>query len=466
MGVQSCAKTVLSFQVYLMPTIYSGDEYQLFTRPGNPQINARFSIADQGQRRVSLRTSDLAVAHAKAQAELYKCKALAEAGLVVTNKKFEDIAQEFIDGLHRAVERGDKPEYHVKGYPGVIRRFFIPYFGKRLMSAITSADIDRFWEWRREYWLTGPGSKDPSVVYYRRKRDDVGPPARIVRPVKEKSPAHSTLKLEGWLLRQVFEQGKRMGYVKTLPIIAPPKDTSRKDRSRPGFTLAEFAHLKKVSEDRVAEFAPNPNWKPGKRIKADDERGRNQRVYFDRIKLHAYCMIAGFTGLRPTELKNLDWGDVQARRFDIKGGTKTDAIVLQVRGKGKSREMVSQPEALSYFNLLRNICALELGRDVESDDPVFTNREGARAASYKKGLVELLDAAKLRFNREGRRRDSFSFRHLYITEQIHGGVDVHMLARNAGTSTQMIDRFYSKFLPTSSISTLTPDWLQHRPLSR
>ena len=25
-----------------MPTIYSGDEYQLFTRPGNPQINARF----------------------------------------------------------------------------------------------------------------------------------------------------------------------------------------------------------------------------------------------------------------------------------------------------------------------------------------------------------------------------------------------------------------------------------------
>ncbi|MEF2554224.1 hypothetical protein VQ042_23315 [Aurantimonas sp. A2-1-M11] len=223
-----------------MTTIYSGDEYQMFTRPGNPQINARFSIADQGQKRVSLKTSDITVAHAKAQAEPYKCKALAEAGLVVTNKKFEDIAQEFIEWLHRAVERGDKPEYQVKGNPGVIRRFFIPYFGKRLMSAITSADFNRFWEWRREYWLTGPGSKDPSIVYYRRKRDDVGPPARIVRPVKEKSPSPATLKLEGWLLRQVFEHGKRTGYVKHLPVIAPPKDTSRKDRSRPGLNRPGF----------------------------------------------------------------------------------------------------------------------------------------------------------------------------------------------------------------------------------
>ncbi|MEE2950834.1 MAG: site-specific integrase [Pseudomonadota bacterium] len=445
-----------------MTTIFTGDGYQLFTRPNNPNINVRFSISGQGQRRVSLKTADIEVAKTLAFAELHKCRALAEAGLVVTNKKFEDIAEEYIAGLHRAVERGDKPDYQVKGYPGVIRRFFIQYFGKRLMSAITSADIERFWEWRREYWITGPGSKDPTIVYYRKK--PVGPPARIVRPVKERSPAPATLKLEGWLLRQLFEFGQRNGYVKTMPLIAPPKDKSRVDRSRPGFTLEEFAHLKKVSEERVAEYAQNSNWQPGKRYKRDDERGRNQRTYLDRVKLHCYCMIAGFTGLRPTELKNLDWGDVQARRFDIKGGAKTDAIVLQVRGKGKSREMVAQPEALSFFNLLRNIFILENDREVKPADPVFTNRDGKRAASYKKGLIELLSAAQLRFNREGRRRDSFSFRHLYITEQIHGGVEAHVLARNTGTSTQMIDRFYSKFVPTSSINRLTPDWLQHRPI--
>ncbi|MEF2554440.1 hypothetical protein VQ042_24540 [Aurantimonas sp. A2-1-M11] len=64
-----------------------------------------------------------------------------------------------------------------------------------------------------------------------------------------------------------------------------------------------------------------------------------------------------------------------------------------------------------------------------------------------------------------RREINVSVPLLSITEDIHGGVDVHMLARNAGTSTQMIDRFYSKLVPTSSISTLTPDWLKHRPLS-
>ncbi|WP_156419402.1 site-specific integrase [Aureimonas sp. AU12] len=447
-----------------MPTIFSGDDYQLFTRPGNPQINARFSVPNQGQRRVSLKTADLTEAHRRAQAEWHKCRVLAEAGLVVTNKKFADIAEDYIAGLERAVERGDKPGYQIKGYPGVIRRFFIGYFGPRLMSAITSADIERYWDWRREFWLTGPGSKDPSIVYFRRKKDDVGPPARIVRPVKEKSPSPATLKLEGWLLGQLFDFGKRTGFVKTVPLIQPPKDTTRRDRSRPGFTLEEFAHLKKVSELRVAEFEQNPNYQPGKRIKEDDERGRNQRIYLDRIKLHCFCMIAGFTGMRPTELKNLDWGDVVPRSFEIQDGMTADAIVLHVRGKGKAREMVAQPEALTYFNLLCNICMLEIGREPGADDAVFTNRAGERAASYKKGMIELLEAAKLRFNREGRRRDSFSFRHLYITEQIHGGVDVHMLARNTGTSTTMIDKFYSKFLPTSTISMLTPDWLKQRPL--
>jgi hypothetical protein len=38
-------------------------------------------------------------------------------------------------------------------------------------------------------------------------------------------------------------------------------------------------------------------------------------------------------------------------------------------------------------------------------------------------------------------------------------VDVHKLAQNTGTSTAMTDMFDLKFLPTSSINMLTPDWL-------
>ncbi len=59
----------------------------------------------------------------------------------------------------------------------------------------------------------------------------------------------------------------------------------------------------------------------------------------------------------------------------------------------------------------------------KDDDPVFFNYKGERIRSFKKGLAELLIAADLRVGRNGKLRDSFSFRHFYITQQIREGVE-------------------------------------------
>ena len=355
-----------------------------------------------------------------------------------------------ITGIELAVERGEKAAYQARQYPMIVRKYFVGFFGAKLMSAIKAKDIEDYWLWRKEYWITGPGSKRPIIEYTRVIN---GRETRIFRPVKEAYPSESTLHKEAHLLRQLLEFGQRHGYATDIPEITVPKSLRRKPKSRPGFTMEEFLQLKKVSEQRVREFE----------FSEIDPSGKNQRVYQDRLRLHCFCMIAGFTGMRPTELFNLSWGDLDVRKIQMENGALSDVTVIQARGKGKERELAAMPETLTFFNLLRSLFYVATGRLPEDVDPVFFNHQGKRIRSFKKGLAELLRTAGLRTSRDGRTRDSFSFRHFYITQQIREGVGHHLLGRNVGTSSKMIDAYYSKIRPTEEIAQLIPDWSKRRP---
>ncbi|WP_157946932.1 tyrosine-type recombinase/integrase [Thalassobius sp. I31.1] len=423
--------------------------FTLYKRPPNGRYYARYSIKGQGQQRVSLGTSDPIEAERRAQSKWIKACALAEVGLSVNKKQFEKIAEEFITGIELAVQRGEKAEYHAKQYPTIIRRYFVEYFRHKLMSAIKADDIDAYWDWRKEFWITGPGSKNPMIQYDRVIK---GVTTKIFRPVKEGYPSKSTLHKESLLLRQLFEFGQRRGYVTEVPEINVPKDKRRKDNSRPGFTMEEFMHLKSVSEQRVRAYE----------FTDADPSGKNQKTYQDRLRLHCFCMIAAFTGMRPTELLNLSWGDIEARKIQVENGEFCDVTVIQARGKGKERELAAMPETLTFFNLLKSLFYVANDQMPGDDDPVFFNHEGKRISSFKIGLAKLLIAADLRVARNGKLRDSFSFRHFYITQQIREGVGHHLLGRNVGTSSKMIDAYYSKIRPTDEIAQLIPDWNKQR----
>jgi len=74
----------------------------------------------------------------------------------------------------------------------------------------------------------------------------------------------------------------------------------------------------------------------------------------------------------------------------------------------------------------------------------------------------MLEATGQRTARDGRTRDRFSFCHFYITQQIRKGVGHHLLGRTVGTSSKMIDAYYSKIRPTDEIDPLIPDWTKRR----
>ncbi len=423
--------------------------YTLYTRPPHGRYYMRFSIKKQGQQRLSLGTDNLVEAKKLAEVKWLKACALAEVGMSVSKKQFQGLAAEFITELQQAVKRGEKAEYQARQYPTIISKYFVGFFGARLVSAIKTADIEEYWNWRKEYWVTGEGSKHPIIAY---ERTIKGRATRIFRPVKEGYPSQSTLRKEALLLRQLFEFAQRRSHLRECPEVAVPKLNRPTNNSRPGFTMEEFLHLTKVSERRVREFE----------LSEGNNGGKNQRVYRDRLKLHCFCMIAGFTGMRPTELFNLSWGDVDTRKVDTKNGVKLDAILLSAWGKGKERELAAMPETLTFFNLMQSLFVLCTGRAPNDDDPVFFNGKGKRVRSFKKGMAALLEAADLRYERDGRKRDSFSFRHFYITQQLREGVSLHILGRNVGTSSKMIDAYYSKVRPTEEIAQLTPDWGKNR----
>jgi integrase len=66
--------------------------------------------------------------------------------------------------------------------------------------------------------------------------------------------------------------------------------------------------------------------------------------------------------------------------------------------------------------------------------------------------------ASLLTDHHGARRTAYSFRHFYISQQLIAGVDVFLLAKNTGTSSDMIERFYGQVTLERMAKELRPEW--------
>lgn len=287
--------------------------YQLPDRKGVWHVS--FSVRGEGQQRYSLGTKDRAEAERLAYQRWVHACMLVQNGQSLTNRGFSDVAEEFIATIEKDVEHERKDAYHIARYVPVIRRYLIEYFGNWQIKAISASNIEGYWDWRRDYWSTGPGASQPEIEY---SRTINGRTSKIRRPVKETAPSDSTMSKEAATLRQILTFAVRKGYLNAIPLFEYQRSKRRQDKSRPGFTLDEFKHLIATSEERVA--APR----------------LNGHLRNDRMRLHVFCMIAGLTGLRPTELFNLTWGDLETRKVEIPAEVPNEVVVRQTR-KGLRR---------------------------------------------------------------------------------------------------------------------------------
>ncbi len=218
--------------------------FVLFQRSGTINWSMRYTM-DGKQIRKSLETSDEGEAYRRANEIWHEQNYRLKSGLSIDNHPFREVAEEFIKKIEAEAERGERSKDHAYYWPPKIRRFLIGYFEDKLIDRITSPDLERFIDWRKTYWTSGPGA---TIENIRCERED----GRIfTRPVAHKVAAPSTIKGEMIIVRALFDQAVRWGYCKPIEILRPYLFGKRHDNRRPGFTPEEFTKLIETALKRI-----------------------------------------------------------------------------------------------------------------------------------------------------------------------------------------------------------------------
>jgi len=308
---------------------------------------------------------------------------------------FKSVASEFIKAAKTRMDEGRSSEGRYLLIRGTLRRYFLPYFGKRDITMIKKKDLIEYRAWRQAYWITGPGLADKKIFH-------------------KVTPSSATLKQEWTVLRGVFSFGVEMGLVSPNAMAMLGHEEYTVGR-RPAFSLEEYRTLYKFMRKWAKE-------------------GKSTRVRAERELIRNYTLIMVNCGLRKGEARYLKWRDL--RMFENELGKWPLLEVLA--GKTGQRLTVCQPLSRIYFERLRG-----RGHHTEPDDYIFCHEDGKPVLHFKSFKL-MLEKAGLLKDSIGRERTIYSLRHTYATFRLENGTNVYWLKQNMGTSVQMIERHYGQ----------------------
>ena len=380
----------------------------LSRRNGSAKWQARFK---NGSRwiRVSTKTNDLDDAKEAARELYMDARYRVKHGIPAQSKRFKDVARLAVDRMEKAMAAGEGRRVY-RDYVQAINNYLIPFFGTHHVDNITYPLIQAFAAWRVE---------------------------KIGR-----EPKASTINTYNSALNRIFDEALMRGYIaKTqIPIL---ENKGRDAVRRPDFTLDEYRKLYRALRKWVHE-------------------GRAGKSREMRELLRDYVLILANTGMRHgTEAQNLRWKHIST--FEQDGRSY---VAMWVKGKTKGRELIARHSCLIYLKRLHQRC-----RDIskltfdellqsKSDKHVFRLSDGTVTKSLNQTFRAFMrDSGLLKDPRTEQNRTLYSLRHMYATFQIvYGGTDLHLLARQMGTSIAMIEHHYSHLIPR-----LRADKLAGRP---
>lgn len=303
----------------------------------------------------------------------------------IFDRPFSEIAKEYVETQRKRANMGEISQQRIKKLESVTKAQLNAYVGTTQISLIGQERWTNYPAWRRAHAK-----------------------GRLRELVSD-----STIRFEMSIFDAVMNYAAQKKYI--TPSQRFEGKPALKIMRRDAFTLEEYRalHTKGRAWVKAATQAPS-------------------RWY--RTVAYNFVLIMCNTGMRPSEARNLRWRDVgEAKDKDGK-----ELVVLFVRGKGKSRQLVAPPSVGEYLERLRAI-----SKATGPDDAVFTTQTGAGTKTLYHALVEdLLIEAKLRDGPSGTPRSTYCFRHTYATFRLSEGVDVYFLAQQMGTSVKMIEDHY------------------------
>jgi hypothetical protein len=240
----------------------------------------------------------------------------------------------------------------------------------------------------------------------------------------------NTLKIHLSHIKTILMYAQRVGVITGLPAFPRLKTT---DTARPWFNSTEYSTLHSVCRSRI-----------GTKIRVDSKAGKFLRNV--EITQEVYDLIIFMTNsfIRPTDIKVL-----QHKHVAIVRGKETFLRLTHPPTKSHGQPIATLERAVVvYEELLARQRKEGFGKP---DDYLFCPHQLNRDYALRditRQFDQVLKVAGLKHTANGEARTLYSLRHTCIMFRlINGeGIDTITLARNARTSSEMIDRFYAKHL--------------------
>lgn len=287
-----------------------------------------------------------------------------------------------------------------------VRSYAVEYFGSMKIDDIGPSDFQKYWLWRKENYV-------------------------------KKVPANSTLGRERTSILSLFNFAVRIGHLAKVPETSAPKNNGER---RPTFTDQEWKVIVRAMDGWVLA-------------------GVQKATARDRLLAKLYFLVLVNTGFRTGEIRGLKWGDLRPIEDD-----DDKYVVAEVRGKTGTREVVCQRGTGKLFNSIIDLRCTELKKQFPDDqdmwnpkraDLVFCHPDGTKIQTFKRSFHSLLDFAKVPKMKDGSARTIYSLRHLYATQRLYEDVSPFLLAKQMGTSVEMLERHYGQTVTSSAAAQIT-----------
>ncbi len=314
----------------------------------------------------------------------------AETNTLVDSKRFKDVAEKAIQKMESELLYGGGIVRY-KDYIGTLRKYHIPFFDRTYITSIDHEMLLNFDKWRIEEF--------------------------------KRIPARSTIQGHNAALQMVFKEAVERKWM--IPMQVPVLSSQ-------GASSQRRASLSKVEYDQAFDAVLS--------LKQDSRTEKTRQI---RELLLSYMEFAVYTGVRPgTEMEAITWGDINMHRDEH------NVVFYVTITKGKTtkytgtREVVCRDEIFSCIDELRDRFP-----NRKPKDALFRLADGQTTKELGKAFDKALLEIDLKKSAHGV-RTLYSLRHSYITWQLMTGeVSMEILAKQCGTSVQMIEQHYSHVVP-------------------
>lgn len=330
-------------------------------------------------------------------------------------KTFAEVAKKF-EEEYEAITRGTRSPKWVQGHKDRLRLHLLPYFGSRIATEITSG-------FAQEYRVSRMTEPTPSqVIGHGADQDGMAK--------RWKPPARNTIHNGIVTLNMVLKTAQRHGWLEYLPNLSDPYRRQSKIEHRPWFTPNEYKQLYEAARRNAAH-------------------PKNKRFKWHAEQLHDFVLFMANTGLRPDEVKRLEFRDVEILVDEYSG----DRILeIEVRGKRGVGYCKSMPGAVRPFERMQARNNPTDRRASSQPNTILVNASKPKPTDrlfpneFKKMFDNILTENNLKHDRNGKARTAYSLRHSYICFRPIEGADIYQVAKNCRTSVEMIEKHYTAHL--------------------